>query len=397
MNFLAIVAVACSCASCVFLEDSCSLGRTRSEAFDGKQETESAEQADTIIYVCAVDVPENVDWQKDIAMGLGPGRLIFYKNNNIQFELKFGYENCVCSDADSHHIIEGHLITEFSQADKTIVKKDGKLLLEWQGREYLLGLCEKDNSVYTLSVDRGTGDLRYRKDGVLVNSFKNAYAFGSFQEKTYPETGALYLSGGKVCCCYAIKADNIVFYHIIKDGTDNQLVIGDDHYYYGIQDIRVVDGDIYAVSALATSGFMFGTISSARHCGGAYNWSSLRISVSGDKPMAFGNISDGGYYMGYGLVSLAGAVQTASCQDAVVFKGRIFDVSHEDCVHFSNKTAIISGGQLVEALTPKDMTKKPFLLKGRDTVKYNVHGYISGMAAAVSQSKSGFSSRQERR
>lgn len=161
-------------------------------------------KADTCIYVCGVDYPESYDWKRDTARDAVAAQVVLWCNQ--QEILRIPTDSLASAEADSHHLIGGKLYTEHCSLGRTRIALDGKLLLEYDGSEWLAGLLEYDGSIYTLGMKRNGKGFTLRKDGVIQVTKDQGIPFGGFNHGCFPATGALYEDLNK--CCFGFWYDD---------------------------------------------------------------------------------------------------------------------------------------------------------------------------------------------
>ena len=80
-------------------------------------------------------------------------KLYLLKNWKTALSLDIGAENFVSEDPDLHHIVSGHLYTEFRHSGGTVVCRDGEEVLRTAEKYFLAGILERGEDLYLL----GTG------------------------------------------------------------------------------------------------------------------------------------------------------------------------------------------------------------------------------------------------
>lgn len=185
----------------------------------------------SVTYVTAFDYPGNYDWMVDPDRGEVKCSLVVFKEGIPILKVPVGDEYCVGPDPDMHRIVDGHLYTDFSTDEKTIIKKDGKILIEYPGSEMICDFQVLNDDVHTLGYSRTGSGFSYRVNGTAVLERDSGYTFErifvedsivsiAFSEQISSVDGVLEryykMSGGKVSQV-ALREDvkkvwDIIFY-----------------------------------------------------------------------------------------------------------------------------------------------------------------------------------------
>ena len=139
---------------------------------------ESTPGLHTICYITALDYQKGYDWRLDQAAGSVKCSLVVYADNIPIMKLPVGDEYEVSSNPDMHRIVDGHLYTDFSTDEETVIKKDGRLQFRYLGRESICGLEVVGEDVYTLGQSREGSGFSFRKNGDIIMSRENGYVMG---------------------------------------------------------------------------------------------------------------------------------------------------------------------------------------------------------------------------
>lgn len=169
------------------------------------------------VYVSAVVAPEDYDWQQDSVFGASGFKVILMKDYEEILSLDTGKESLVSPEPDLHHIIGGHLYTEYTTDSETIIKKDGTELFRYRGREWLKGILPSSDSLYTLGQSRNGSGFSFRLNGNAVMVKNYGTVCGGFGQCNFNGNGALYYSYDDICFDYL--ADSVKFH--VCSGTDN--------------------------------------------------------------------------------------------------------------------------------------------------------------------------------
>ncbi|MBO4428024.1 MAG: hypothetical protein J5771_06055 [Bacteroidales bacterium] len=163
--------------------------------------------SDTVLLLTAISAPEDYDWHRDTAAGASSCELLLYKDMELAAVYRTGPQYFISTDPDTHHLINGHLYTEYVTEAETVIKCDGEELFRYAGREFLVGLLPFGSAVYTLGRLRSGGGYRFRRNGELLLDLPDCRVFGDFGSSAYGRTGAIYRDGGHFCFCYKDISD----------------------------------------------------------------------------------------------------------------------------------------------------------------------------------------------
>ena len=353
-------------------------------------ELPSSSRPDTTLYYTAVRFPDSYDWQRDTAYGQTDFELLLCRDNTTLLTLPFGPDAPFCADPDRHHILGGHLYTERMLATETVVGRDGVELFRFEGREFLLGLLEDGENLYTLSRPASGKGFSYRKNGTPLLAHADGTVYGSLTDPSYGPGGALYRSSGKIVFYYwAGYASNASLY-LVQDGKDIRL----DNILLGrnVLDIKQHNNETCVLYPSFFRNLMYeGRI-----------WPEERgYSITG-------RFSDGtgGYIQGLVESSGLGDMRPVCREDSAVmyhsaeetcavYLGKDGTVrwnrlegggaggSEDPCHFFSGACAALKGTRFAIALTPRDIHRPPRILNGSRTVNTGLYGYVSSVALEV--------------
>lgn len=245
-NFILIL-TAVLAVSCSLFEEGNHLGKSRSDAIPGSPRDTSAwaPQPDTTIYISGVEYPSGYDWSRDTANGTVACSLVVFANFKRVLEVPAGPSHEVSPDFDMHHLLGGHLYTQYSTDSSTVVKRDGKELFRYPGREMICGLMVKDGVVHTIGQNRSGAGLSYRRDGVKIFSRPSGTVIGGLPDASFP-TGALYEDSGAICFSYRQSihstAGHYDEYYMVKDTVASKIQLGTS--VTEVFDIRMIGGKL---------------------------------------------------------------------------------------------------------------------------------------------------------
>ena len=128
----------------------------------------------SICYMTALDYQKGYDWRADPAEGDVKCSIVVYADGVPVMKVPVGAEYETSGDPDMHRIIDGHLYTDYSTDAETIIKRDGKTLFGYDGRESLRGMEVVDDDVYTLGQNRDGDGFSFRSYSRWCNKLCNS-------------------------------------------------------------------------------------------------------------------------------------------------------------------------------------------------------------------------------
>ena len=345
---------------------------------------------DTTLYYTAVRFPDSYDWQRDTSYGQTDFELLLCREGTTLLTLPYGPDAPFCADPNRHHILGGHLYTERMLSSETLIGRDGVELFRFEGREFLIGLLEDGDDLYTLSRPVSGKGFSYRKNGKTLLAHSEATVYGSLTDPSYAPGGALYRSAGQIVffywAGYAYNSHN----YLVQDGKEIRL----DNILPGrnVLDIKLHNSE----TLILYPSFMRNLMYEGRI------WPEEKgFSVTG-------RFSDGtgGYIQG--LVETSGlsdmrpvcredsAVMYHSAEETcAVYLGKDGTVhwnmlegggagsSETPCHFFSGACAALAGTRFAIALTPKEIRQPPRILNGPRTLNTGLYGYVSSVALEI--------------
>ena len=375
--------------SCNIIDPPLPMGEPREWAYGrspGSYAGNSAEeqQPDTTFIVSAVAFPESYDWQRDSAFGAVASTIIIYRNGRKSLEFPAGPAEHVSVSPDMHHIIGGALYTEYTDSKGTLVKKDGKYLVSWAGQEKLIGLLVKDSSVHSVGLASGGRSLTYRVNGQVVLNVTGGVAFGGFSSCGYGDTGALYIDSGSVCFSYKTVNGKTESAFLVKDGEALNLMSSPGT---EILDARIRNGrPLIFYNEDGRSKLSEGGVSKAFGHPGLSRWIEGRIveyrgraAVEGSFLDRLGNTQNALGWSG-GAVSTGKNPGFVYCNGQDYFKIDMSPPAYPGYYLFHRNCACLTGDGIALVLTPKEKGGQPVMKYGSKTVKFNLYGYLSGIA-----------------
>ena len=374
MIYLSIVLPALL-AGCTFLENDLPGGKPRlyyersrggadslNNARSPGDETSPGETLDTVVFVSAVRCGPGYDWQRDTAYGCQDARLLLFRNGEEVMSIPAGDVSQVSAAPDMHHIVDGHLYTEYCDYSRTVIGRDGTVLFTFPGRELLKGLLPRGDDVYTLSENLSTGDLVYRKNGEQLLCSAGSEPFGSFDDPSYGQTGALYEDAGAVCFAFKSRTGC----QMVRDGSMSAVSGA------GVHDVKSFNGkNIVAGTSLL-----------------GLNWRDARIWRTDMFYTVCGENYDGVFRAvrsyDFSVTQLPAGQSLIYCSPEAV-KTLDKDEMEKASFCFSPRCAALVGNTMLTLCTPRDGSS-PYLYDGkRKTVFKGMDGYLTGVTVSISQ------------
>lgn len=174
-----------------------------------------------VCYVTAFDYPDDYDWRTDKEKGSVRCSLVVLADGVPMMKVPVGDEYEVSSDPDMHRMIGGHLYTDYAAASETVIKKDGRTVLRYPGREMICGMLAEGDDIYTLGRPRKGDGFTYRKNGEIVLERESGRTFGR-----------LHKDGDSICFAFAepVLADgeDIERYYHCTNGRVEQTALRND-------------------------------------------------------------------------------------------------------------------------------------------------------------------------
>lgn len=341
-----------------------------SHGHPGPEDGTPAFVPDTSIFISAVRCEPGYDWRRDTAYGVSSSELLLMHNGEVIVRVPTSAAAHVCTDPDMHHIIGGHLYTEFSNGSRTYIGCDGKELFSFEGREFLKGLCEKDGRIYTLSEKRTGKGFTLRKDGDIIMSVLSGELLGSFNEPSYRSTGALYIDDGRLCFAYSSGSPASSQYYLIRDGEETSAPVAGTN----VLDIRSVLGKDIVIRTSASG----------------LTWTSARIWPESDGYLIAGDLLYNGSQCSGILDTRSGNFTWLGARGMhIYYKDGKFaalnPASTEGNLFFPGQCADMLGARLAKVMTPLDTGEPPFLDTGEEIEEFDgFNGFLTGLRTEIS-------------
>ena len=180
------------------------------------------------------------------------GDIIVFADGQESLRFPYGEEYEVSPETDMHHIIDGSLYSEYISDSETILKRDGKEILRYKGREIIKGIYPSGSNIYTLAQKCDEEGFSYRRNGKALMTSDRGQILGGMYDASYKGNGALYKDAGALCFCYfkSVNSENsrsgMAEWHLVKDCKDYLLTL--DEASSEIFDLRLVNGIVCYVS-----------------------------------------------------------------------------------------------------------------------------------------------------
>ena len=350
----ALLAAASFCLTCCTLQedDSGHAHRTKMGAFSdryhpgrhGSYQGRGGFLSDTVVFITGVEFPDDYDWRRDSSYGAVPGRIVLMRNGERVVEIDAGAGAHASTAPDLHHLVEGHVYTEFTGGGKTFVGRDGTELFSYDGCETLRGLVTDGDDVYTLGQRKDGAGLALRRNGTVLFSRDGAFVAGHISDDYDYPTGALYMDSGHMYFCYWRPSEaggSHKDWFIVEDGQETQIRTEGN----GMFDIRVRGGEVTATPLSASQ-----AIAVSLHDGE----STARVMAYSDRKLLISNVSLGFYTF-----------------------------TKEEYYFFSFRNCDLAGTTLYLAITPVEEGKAPILWKNGAVSEIKINGFVTAVDVSV--------------
>ena len=383
-------------ASCSLIDPPLILGEPRARAGSGSGSGSSGNKAvpqiasqlpDTSFFISAVAFPDSYDWQRDSAFGAVECTLLLYRNGQKVLDIPAGPKERISASPDKHHIIGGGLYTEYTDRKGTCLKRNGITIASWDEPERLIGLLYKDGNTHSLGLAQSGGTLTYRIDGKVALKVVGASAFGSFGSNGYGPTGALYEDEGQVCFAYKTSVSGLQSAVIVRDGKTETAMSA---HVTDILDVKSDSGKaavLYNDDKISMISYDGSAWAPCRHI----YWQAGQLIRYEEGLAVLGVYKNPKNQLVTGL-GWGGNVKSLALNASYVYcDGRTWHIiekvigGYPDCYFFHRNCACQLGNELAYVLTPRDRSQSPFMECGDRVVRFNLHGYLSGIAIEISK------------
>lgn len=373
---------------------------------------------DTVVYVTAVEFPDDYFWQRDT---VGEGRkfkLCLYADGKKILSLNGGPGYEISADPDMHRVLDGHLYSEWSGTSNTVILEDGKRLLQYPGREMICGFLKMDGAIYTLGQSRNGKGVSLRRNGEVLFEDAEGIAIGDMSNPC-SESGGLYMTGtGDMVFFYQIPGKSALKQKVrlfkVCNGVPEELELSPE--IEKVHDVRIINGEMYVACCKndndRTPAVYYGEkviswknancdISNFRlrwTPGGKvfvrldYSWDGWRSAASSFLGMNDEVVDAAGHNMAYDYY-LSGESYACVAENGIA--GRILTYfMRDDETAFRYETtagscfmnslcATISGDKFYAGISSLEKFQPPLLLVNDKVSELKINGYISGVKVLV--------------
>lgn len=352
----------------------------------------------TVWYVTLMDYPDGYDWRADCEKGAVRCSLVVLANGIPMMRVPVGDEYETASDPDMHRMVGGHLYTDYSTEEETVIKKDGREIFRYPGREVICGMAVDSSSVYTLGQSREGEGFSYRRNGEVILERARGRTFGRLQR-----------DGDDICFAFAepviSASDTIERYYHVRNGIVSQTALRED--VKKVLDIVTYQGEVCYLADMVGIGapvLVCGDIMESLHMPGSSRMMACRLSMPEGRPMIEGVLamtgrallsgywdSPGQFFTfpgGLAVSSICFSEGSVSCilnPSSLLSQGRIyhngeFHLLPQGYVSMGGNTIMKTDGILQAGLSSKSCGKPIMWRDGiSDTLDYN--GYISSVTS----------------
>ena len=354
--------------------------------------SESSTVFNNTTYVTAFDYADDYDWWYNPEKGSVRCSLVVYTNGKPTLKVPVGDMYHVSDDPDMHRMIDGHLYTDYATDTETIIKKDGKPYVSFEGRESILAMAVHADSLYTLGQKRNGKGFTYRVNGRVILEKNNAYSFGK-----------LVSVNGSICFAFAEQietaSDALERYYYFKDGVVFQTALREDlkrvwdvvfhqgkvHLLTslsGISDpIVISESGMYALSLPSGASVISGRLISAG------NHLAAEMVLSAKNGISSALWLDNKLYTVFGIGKTVSSIWVGDDGIACVLNGK---TAMEDCIIFRmGEFYELPNGLSCQGMEPMDMINgiltvglssmngsKPVMWRDGEIEELDVNGYI---------------------
>lgn len=360
-------------------------------SFSGKSPEPPPQAA---LYSVAVEYPDDYDWRLDPAGGNITADIVCYRDS-VEF-LRIGTDASgpVGMDADMHHLVDGHLYSDFaSDRGETAVFRDGVELFSYNGREMVCGIAVRDTSVFTLCCPRNGEGWTYRHNGKVIVSSEN----GTLQSGLYEDRGQLCFSYTEPIVA---GRQHVGRHYFVSDGKDSLLMIPAD--VSSVLAIRRFDGRI---NYLATLRYMKGLVWQQGNRAVVADRSTESAStgecgfvVAENSLLATARMDDVTYFWDCGNTEYSTTphfTTDALCDDKpyLCYASSLLGICQMITVHYKHRDTVIP--PRYRMVSPNALTcdrnefaiglndcndgYRPLIIHGRDTLRFGFNGYFIGL------------------
>ena len=192
----------------------------------------------SVWYVTGFDYPEGYDWMSDPEAGNVKCSLVVYANAVPMMKVPVGTEYQTSADPDMHRMIDGDLYTDFSTDSMTVIKKNGRYLFSYPGREMIVGMNVGSAEVYTLGQSRSGDGFSFRRDGEILFERTKGCLMGRM---SVPENSFAFYE--------KVGGSDMERYYLYRNGEVSQIAVRED--VRRVWDVTICDEEVCFIATLA--------------------------------------------------------------------------------------------------------------------------------------------------
>lgn len=346
---------------------------------------------DTLVWACAVQVPDDYYWPRDTAMGVMEARLLLFRDGEQVLSLPVGAAHGISANPETHHLADGHLYTEFNSSSGTQIRRDGEIVCSYEGREVLKGLLPAEDGLHTLGFDKDDNSLVYRVNGTIMLKMDGVRAFGGPGENS----PALYADGGHVY--FATYGSGTIC--LVTDGSFKKVDVPSN----SVMDYRIIGGVPHSVYVLGSNVFLMEDKKKSVLCEKKGALEDFSVMDADDGVFAAGtswgktlvrNVRDSCtlYFEGESLFLYESGGKMFSVKAGRPVTVREADVGtsgsgkllleEDGCYFFSRGCAATLGERVYLAVSKEN--GRPFIWKdGEKLMEFDINGYLTGVEVQI--------------
>ena len=375
-------------------------GVSRTEAFAGhgkyagNQPGSTSESVlyDTLAFMTGIEFPETYNWVRDTAYGNVEAAIVLFRDGKRILSVSTGSGAKISAEPDMHHLVEGHVYSEYASRSRTWIKKDGEELCSYDRAEKLRGLIVKGRDVYTLGQARDGHGFSLRKNGEVLVEKDEGKIIGMLDSDSFYRSGALYEDDG--CICFSYRKPGSSLCCLVADGKET-LVNTDGE----ILDLRRINGEIWVLEQGPDGAVKIRSSDRSNELRASYLPCTkvCRLSVYKGEVVAIGDY--GNAYSGYGscvwnnegevLMNNSGKTDyylsgdysarvqsfSGSMISFVTSDGRLKSESGRQ-LFFPYRGACLLGSRFILCTTKIDMGKKTVVYDGGQNKEVEIRGFL---------------------
>jgi hypothetical protein len=350
-------------------------------------------------YVTAFDYPEGYDWRRNPEKGSVRCSLVVFADDRPVLKVPVGDVYSVSDDPDMHRVIDGHLYTDFAADNQTVIKKDGKPFLSFEGRESVEDMIFKGDTLHLLCHKRGGKGFTYRVNGEPVLERDNGYTFS----RLICHEGSVFFAFSEQILS---SEGNKERYYCFMNGAVEQTALRED--VKKVWDVSFHKGAVCCLASLtgiaepvliSKTGLQalplpYGTNIVSGQVFSAGDAIGVEMILSSESAISSALWLDGRLYQSFASGAVVSSIWTGDAGVACILNprsvddrgsvfrmGEIFDIPEEySC--FGEKSIDMADGMLTVGLSSL-AGNRPLLWKDGDVDEVDVNGYICTVSSVV--------------